>query len=340
VTNAGNGPGGGGMRQEKEPDVSVVVPVYRSAECLADLVGQVSAALNAAGRSYEIILVNDGSPDDSWARIVDLAGRYPALTGVNLRRNFGQDNALMAGLARARGRVAVIMDDDLQHDPRDIPRLVAKVEEGCDVCYACFARKNQAWWKNAGSRLADLMANVVLGKPKAVYMSPFKAIRREVVDEIAKYEGPFPYVDGLIFRVTNSIAQVDAEHHRRLAGRSNYDLARSVAVWLKLATGFSPAPLRLAAYLGFFFAVIGLILAVYFLIQTLVGVGSPAGWASTTVAVLVLGGVQLACLGMVGEYLGRVFLHLNRRPQYVVKGEVRGIGSRPAEAAAAEARPR
>jgi len=304
---------------ENEINVSAVVPVYRSEDCLEKLVEALTAAFKKSGRSHEIVLVNDCSPDRSWEKIVELASRYPSIRGVNLRRNYGQDNALMAGLRIAKGRTVLIMDDDLQHDPAEAERLLEKVEKGFDVCYAHFAQKRQAWWKNAGSWLSDKVANVVINKPKHVYLSPYKAMANEIVEEIIKYDGPYSYIDGLLFRVTENITQVDVKHHERYAGKGNYNLRRSISVWLKLATSFSLTPLRMATYLGLGFSGIGLFGALYFIIQKLTGSDAPYGWASTTVAILVLGGVQLACLGLIGEYLGRVFLHLNKRPQYVIK---------------------
>jgi undecaprenyl-phosphate 4-deoxy-4-formamido-L-arabinose transferase len=297
----------------------VVIPVYNSQDCVRELLTSLTHAFSESNRTHEIILVNDGSTDSSWDRILDLSREYPALRAFNLRKNFGQDNALMAGLGKARGKVIVIMDDDLQHAPSDIERLVEAVEKGADVCYAKFVEKRQKWWKNCGSWFNDKVANIVIGKPKGVYLSPFKAISAEVVREIVDYNGPYPYVDGLLFRVTHNITQIQAEHHRRYAGRGNYSLTRSIRVWLRLATNFSLAPLRLATYMGFIFAAIGLLSALYFSIRKVMNPETPLGWASTIVAVLVLGGIQLASLGLIGEYLGRIFIHLNKRPQYVIR---------------------
>ena len=302
------------------PQVSVVVPVYRSEDCLDKLVEALTAAFEESGRSHEIVLVNDCSPDRSWDKIVELAEQFPTIRGVNFRKNFGQDSALMAGLGVAKGDMVVIMDDDLQHDPKDMEMLLKKVEEGSDVCYARFVHKKQALWKNLGSWFNGKVANIVIEKPDEVYLSPYKAIARAVVDEIVRYDGPYPYVDGLVFRATTNITQVDAQHHERYAGRSNYNLIRSVNVWLKLATSFSLVPLRIATYLGFGSSSIGMLLAVFLVIKKLFfDTGAPLGWPSIIVTILVLGGVQLACLGLIGEYLGRVFIHLNKRPQYVVK---------------------
>ncbi len=304
--------------------VSVVVPVYNSEGCVAELVHRLRVAISASGRSFEILLVNDASSDRSWDRIRETTARVHEVVGINLRRNFGQDCAIMAGLGRARGAAVVIMDDDLQHDPDDVPRLVSMVEQGHDVCCARFDTKRQARWKNFGSWFNGKVANVVLDKPDELYLSPFKALSIQIVREVIKYDGPFPYVDGLILRVTKQVTQVEASHHQRFEGRSNYGLLGSVGVWLRVATGFSLAPLRLATYVGFTFSVIGLLLGLVFAVRRFAAVETPLGWASTMVAILVLGGVQLASIGLIGEYLGRVFLHLNKTPQYVVRDIVAG----------------
>lgn len=304
------------------PKVSIVVPVYRSAECLEQLVFRVREAFERSGHSYELILVNDGSPDNSWAEIRRLVEAEPTVLGINLRRNAGQDNALMAGIGEASGQIVIIMDDDLQHDPNDCDALIKKVESGFDICYARFRRNRQALWKNAGSWLNDKLANVVVRKPRHIYLSPFKAISGDVAREITSYDGPYPYVDGLLFRVSSNVTEIEVEHHERLAGKSTYNLFSSLAVWMKVATLFSVVPLRIATFLGFFFAVVGLLLGVYFTIEKLVLRTDPVGWASLMVAVLVLGGAQLACLGILGEYIGRTFLHLSKRPQYSVKEKI------------------
>ena len=231
-------------------ELSIIVPVYRSEECLPELARRVQAAVSGHFRDYELILVNDASPDASWQVISSLADTYPFVVGVNLRKNVGQDNAIMAGMHHATGEAVVVMDDDLQHDPADIPALCRALRGGADVAYAAFDQKRQALWKNLGSWFNDRVAVVVLGKPKDVYLSPYKALRREIVDEIVKYDGPFTYVDGIIFNITSNITQVPATHHSRFAGRSNYNLFRSIRVWLKLATGFSVIPLRIATIIG------------------------------------------------------------------------------------------
>jgi polyisoprenyl-phosphate glycosyltransferase len=299
--------------------VSIVVPVYNSADCLPELARRVQQDVGAHFENYELILVNDCSPDNSWAAIVQLSGQYGFIKGVNLRRNVGQDNAIMAGLHHAKGQAVVIMDDDLQHDPSDIYPLHQELQKGADVVYAHFEKKEQAGWKNFGSWLAGRLAVIVLGKPKHIYMSPFKAIRQEIVSEIIKYDGPYSYVDGLIFTITSNITQIAATHHTRFLGKSNYNLWKSILVWLKLATSFSVIPLRLATITGGVMSLISFLLAFFFVLQSLILQRLPEGWASLIVSVTFLGGIQLVGIGAVGEYIGRMFITQNKRPQFIVK---------------------
>ena len=307
--------------------LSIVDPVYKSAECLPELSRRVEEEVGRSFQSYELILVNDDSPDSSWEVIVQLACQHDFITGVNLRRNTGQDNAIMAGLNVATGEVIVIMDDDLQHDPSDIVVLHKHIQSGFDVVYARFEHKKQAFWKNLGSWFNDRFAVLTLGKPENIYMSPYKAMRREVLQEIAKYTGPYPYIDGLIFTVPSNITQIPATHHPRFAGKSNYSLLKSVAVWLKLATGFSVVPLRMATLLGGIISLFAFVLSSYFVLMTLIWARGPEGWASVIVAILFTGGIQLIGIGAIGEYIGRIFITQNARPQFTVKEILRSAAA-------------
>jgi polyisoprenyl-phosphate glycosyltransferase len=300
-------------------ELSIVVPVYRSADCLPELALRVAQRVADSFSTFELILVNDDSPDTSWEVIMSLVRRNPFVVGLDLRKNVGQDNAIMAGLHHASGEIVVIMDDDLQHDPADIATLCRMLQRGFDVVYARFDRKHQAWWKNLGSWFSDRVAVVVLGKPKDIYMSPYKAVRREIVDELVKYEGPFTFVDGLIFNITSRITQVDVEHHTRFTGRSNYNLLRSIKVWLKLATGFSVIPLRIATFTGGLIALASLVMAAFFVVQALVIDKIPEGYPSLIVTLFFLGGIQLMGIGAVGEYIGRIFITQNKTPQFTIR---------------------
>jgi undecaprenyl-phosphate 4-deoxy-4-formamido-L-arabinose transferase len=280
-------------------------------------------------REYELILINDCSPDESWGVIQSLAKRYSFLHGIDLMKNVGQDNAIMAGLNHARGDVVIIMDDDLQHSPEDIPVLRDGLAEGYDVCYAHFENKRQAWWKNLGSRFNGWLARWVIDKPRNFYLSPFKAIRRNVVAELVNYTGPFPYVDGLIWAVTSRCTQVTVTHHERPEGRGNYTLVKSIRVWLKLLTGFSVKPLRVITSLGFITAGLSFLAGMFFLIAHFMDAYAVPGWSSLFVSVSFLGGIQLICLGMLGEYIGRTYLGLSNRPQYSIRSEEGGPEKNP-----------
>lgn len=303
--------------------VSVVVPVYRSEAILEELCRQVQQAMGDVGwgQQFELILVNDCSPDGSWQVIRSLAQRHPWVQGLSLRKNFGQHNALMAGLHRARGRVVVLMDDDLQHPPADIIRLVRALEDNpaADVCYTRYLKRQHAHWKKLGSRFNDLVAQLLLKKPKGLYLSSFKAMRQDVAQEITRYDGPFPYVDGLILSITRAFTVVDIQHQARHVGEGNYGLRRSVSLWLKMATTFSVFPLRVATVLGFTLTLLSLAMMALVVYERLVHPELPPGWASLAAIVLLLGGIQTFCIGILGEYLGRAYLKLNRMPQFSVR---------------------
>jgi undecaprenyl-phosphate 4-deoxy-4-formamido-L-arabinose transferase len=304
------------------PELSIVVPVYRSAECLDALATAVERALEPLEIEYELVLVNDGSPDNSWDVVRRLCRKNPQTVGVDLRRNFGQDNAILAGLRLARGRFVAIMDDDLQHDPRDLPALLAKIQEGADVVYADFRVKHHKLWKNLGSWFNGKVAEWVIDKPRGVYLSPYKLMRKEVAELICQNEVPEPYVDRLLFQVTSRFAQVSVDHYPRFAGKSGYTVWKSMAVWARLITA-SVRPVRLVTWCGLALGAAGGILAaivvVYRLLHPEQFVLAVAGWASLMVALLFIGGVQMVFLGVLGEYVGRTHTTVARKPQAVVR---------------------
>jgi undecaprenyl-phosphate 4-deoxy-4-formamido-L-arabinose transferase len=301
--------------------LSIVIPVYGSELVLPELVSQIKkvlVGLEEIRGNYEIIFICDRSPDNSWRVIQRLSADHPQVFGILLRMNAGQHNALMAGFAKARGEVIVTMDDDLQHSPADIPKLLQEIRQGYDVAYARFKNRNHALWKIAGSRLNNLVAGYLMQKPKELYLSPFRAMKADIRDDILRYRGPYVYVDGLILSVTRNIASVDVDHHDRYAGESRYGLRKSLSLWLKMATSFSIVPLRLTSLLGLLFSGFGFFMAILLVIQRFTLNLMPIGWSSLIVTILIIGGVQLLALGMLGEYLGRVLLTINSRPQYVI----------------------
>lgn len=309
-------------RESGAPAVSIVVPVYRSAEVLPRLVSETELAMlagNAAG-DFELLLVCDASPDESWTVIQELAGRLHFVRGVLLRKNAGQHNATMAGLRYARGRRIVVMDDDLQHPPSAIPTLLAALDRGFDVCYTRYRHRKHAFWKRVGSAVNDIAAMILLKKPRGLYLSSFKAMDAAVTREVIKYDGPYAYVDGLILDVTRHITSVDIEHAERASGSGNYNLVRSISLWLKMATSFSVFPLRLLSIGGMILALFSLAMSVVVIVAKLIDPNIPVGWPSLMATILLVGGLQMIGLGLIGEYLGRAYLKLNRKPQYVIRG--------------------
>lgn len=301
---------------------SIVVPVYRSAAILPTLVQQILSAMldEGMGDSFEIVLVHDAGPDNSWEIIQQLAQQHEFIRGMNLRKNSGQHNAIMAGLNHVRGETVVIMDDDLQHPPAALAEMIRAVEGGHDVCYTRYINRQHKKWKQLGSRFNDYVATLLLKKPKGLYLSSFKAIKREIVDEIIKYDGPYAYIDGLILDVTRSITTIDIIHQARREGESNYHLKQLLSLWLKMATSFSILPLRIATYLGFSLAALSLVMAVFVIFAKALHPEFPPGWASLIAVMLFIGGIQTLCIGMVGEYLGRTYLKINHKQQFIVGG--------------------
>lgn len=300
--------------------LSIVVPVYRSAPILPQLVAQVEAEMareGLAGR-FELVLVNDCSPDDSWRVIRAQAEAHPFVRGITLRRNAGQHNAIMAGLHQVRGEYIVLMDDDLQHPPSAIADLLKALASGYDVCYTNYLNRRHAAWKKLGSRFNDWVATLLIGKPSGLYLSSFKGMRREIVREVIRYDGPYTYIDGLILDVTRSITTVDIVHQERAEGESNYTLRKLIGLWMKMATSFSVFPLRLATYAGFTLSAVSMFMIIVVIIRKMHHPEFPAGWSSLLATVLFIGGIQTLCIGMIGEYLGRAYLKLNGKPQFVI----------------------
>lgn|SRR5215469_7805967 len=306
----------------QEVNLSIVIPFYRSADCLESLVAAIDDSLLCAGICYEIILVNDGSPDKSWDVIERLCQRHANVVGIDLRRNFGQDNALLTGIRMARGERIAVMDDDLQHDPKDLPRLLRALEPAFDVMYGDFRKKHHKLWKRLGSWFNGKVAEWVLQKPKDIYLSPYKVFRKGVADLICEYHGAEPYIDGHLLQVTSRITHIPVDHRPRCSGQTTYTLSRSIRVWARVAFSFSIKPLRLVTLLGVSFSCLGALLATAVILYRLAPARfgpNTAGWASLVVAVLIFGGIQMIFFGILGEYTGRTYLRVNDQPQTAIR---------------------
>ena len=303
------------------PSVSILIPVYKNEGGLKELVRRIAASMAATpyAQSYELILIDDCSPDNSWHVIQSLAEAHSFLRGATLSRNFGQHNAIMAGLNLVKGRYVVLMDDDLQHPPEAIPSMIDELVAGADVCYTRYANRQHAAWKIAGSKFNDWVASWLLSKPKGLYLSSFKALKRGIADQIRSHEGPFAYLDGLILDITRRIASVEIQHGTRAYGEGNYGFKKSLSLWLRMVTGTSILPLRLVTIMGSIVALLGFLGALFVIIGKLLYPDESKGWASIIVTILLTSGLQTMFVGILGEYLGRIHLRLNNKPQYLFR---------------------
>ena len=302
------------------PELSLVIPVYNGSRTIGPLVEQTAKIFGST--SFEIVLVNDGSADDSETVCAQLAERFPqTVTFVHLSRNFGEHSAVLAGFTQARGRYIAVLDDDGQNPPEEVIRMLDELKrKNYDVVYGHYIEKKHSWFRNLGSRFNDRIATLMLHKPKDLYLSSFKVMNRFLVNEIIKYRGPYPYTDGLIYRVTRNIGQIPVEHRASQSGPSRYTLRRLVRLWLNMFLNFSIQPLRISVYVGLFASCLSIVALVAILIDKLwitknVTLGIPTVLGS----IVFFAGIQLMILGLVGEYLGRLYLDHTGTPQYVVR---------------------
>jgi len=299
--------------------ISICIPVYNGADSIRSLVEKIRSVLGESMYDFEIVMVNDGSKDASDEVCTELAIEYPFITYVSLRKNSGEHNAVMCALHHSTGDAAVIIDDDFQNPPSEILNLVSELEKGYDVVFAKYYIKKHSLFRNLGSKFNDLVATSLLKKPKNLYLCSFKAIARPLINEIIRYKGPFPYVDGLILRCTDSFSSVFVAHDARKTGRSNYTLSKLVTLWLNMFINFSVKPLRIIGFSG---AVSAFASFIGFMITIVEKIKNPAlttGWASTISIVLFLGGIQLISIGVIGEYIGKIYLDLNGTPQWTIR---------------------
>lgn len=302
--------------------ISFCIPCYKSEQTLPKVVEEIRDTMSelADRYEYEIILVNDASPDGTFMKIKELAQKYPNVTGVDLAKNFGQHAALMAGFAHVSGDILVCLDDDGQTPPCEVTKLLDKIEEGEDVVYAKYDHKKHSLFRNFGSFLNEKMTEFMLGKPKELYVSSYFAARRFIVDEMLKYDKSYPYVIGLVLRSTKRIANVSIDHREREVGKSGYTFGKLLGLWMNGFTAFSVKPLRIATWSGIFCAVLGFLYGIYTIIKKLVlGDVVAVGFSALMSAVMFLGGMILFMLGMLGEYIGRMYMGMNNAPQYVIR---------------------
>ena len=303
---------------------SVVIPVYNSAATLPELVERLGKVLPAVAERFEVILVNDASPDASWHAIERLAAQYPWVRGIDLLRNYGQQNATLAGIRAARYEVTVTMDDDLEHPPEAIPLLLAKLDEGCDVVSGVPEVLQHGWWRNLSSRVTKALLVGATGIDLPPGAGSFRAFRTRLRDAFSGSLGPYVSLDVLLTWGTTHYRAVTVEHEPRRVGRSNYTVAKLVAHALNLTTAFAVWPLRLASLLGFGITFAGLAVLVVVAGEHLLTQQPLSVFRFLVGVVAVFSGAQLFALGIMGEYLARMHVRLMGRPSYIVRDEVTG----------------
>lgn len=305
------------------PALSFVIPLYNSAATIEGVVREIEGLTIAGG--HEVVLVDDGSRDDTWDVCRRLVARAKVpLTVVRHARNYGEHNAVLTGWRNARGAHLVNLDDDGQNPPAEAARLWEEaVLRGWDAAYGHYREKRHSRWRNLGSWFTGRITDLALDKPAGFYLSSFRCVSAFVAAEVVRNSGPFPYIDGLILQVTQRIGSIEVRHEPRRAGKSGYNLRRLVRLWLSAWVNFSVMPLRVATVCGLFLALLGVAGFAFVVYLRATNRGPAFGWGSLMAALLVFSGMQLVLLGLIGEYIGRMFLTINQRPQAVVREVLR-----------------
>lgn len=307
------------------PRTSIVIPVYNGALSIGRLVDELIARLSPLFL-IEIVLVNDCSPDNSEEVCIAIAQKHPDFVSFySLAMNVGEHNTVMAGLNMATGDYAIIMDDDFQNPVSEVIKLINyMIGNDYDVVYTYYKEKKHSFFRNLGSSFNDRMANLMLKKPKNLYLSSFKILNRFLIDEVIKYNLPYPYIDGLILRTTSDIGKIEVIHHSRTTGQSNYTLRKLVSLWMNMFTNFSILPLRLSIIAGFMVSIFGFLVGLDAIYEKIVNPNVPLGYTFLVIIISFYAGVQLIAIGMVGEYLGRIFMAHNKKPQYSIRKSFNG----------------
>lgn len=302
--------------------ISIVIPCYNSSQMIAGVVERIkNTIVQREEYDYEIILVNDGSPDNTWQVIKGLAETDEKVKAINFAQNFGQHSAMMAGYRKASGDLILGMDDDGENAPEEMFKLIDKLDEGYD-CVCAEYESHTSLFRSLGTKMNSWMAYHMIGQPKGLTMTSYYVVKRFVINQVIKYDNSYPYVAGLFMQTSKNWGTVKLERNKRISGTSGYSLRKLLSLWINGFTAFSVKPLRLAVIIGFFFSVLGIVAAVYYIIRRLIGIDVVLGYTSIMSGISFFGGMIMILLGIVGEYVGRIYISINNSPQYVVKEEV------------------
>lgn len=307
--------------------ISCIIPCYGSQDTISNVMNELKKTFEKrSGTNYEIILVNDASPDGVLDIIRKLCEDDTRVKMIDLAKNFGQHNAIMAGINHAQGDYYVLMDDDGQTPPSELWKLIDALDDACDVAIGRYVRKQHSLWRNIGSGINNYMARVLIGKPKNLALSSYIACKSFVAKEIVRYNGSYPYIAGLLLRTSGKIRNVNVFHRERQAGHSGYTMKTLLSLWLNGFTAFSVKPLRISMIIGSMVSMFGFVYAVIIIIQRLIDPTRMMGFTSLMAALLFIGGLLMIMLGLVGEYIGRMYIGMNNSPQYVVREKI-GFGA-------------
>jgi undecaprenyl-phosphate 4-deoxy-4-formamido-L-arabinose transferase len=299
--------------------LSIIIPVYNSAEILPLLLPGLEETLPQLAAAYEIILVNDGSADNSWQVITELAAQYPIVSGIHMMRNYGQHNALLCGIRQAQYDIIVTMDDDMQHPPTEIIKLLEKLDEGYDVVYGPPQHERHGLWRDLASQVTKLALQGAMGASTARQVSALRAFRTKLRQAFENYTGPFVSIDVLLTWGSNRFIAVPVRHEPRTIGVSNYTFRKLVTHALNMMTGFSVLPLQLASMIGFVFTLFGIAVLAYVIGRYLVLGYSVPGFPFLASIIAIFSGAQLFALGIIGEYLARMHFRMMEKPSYAVR---------------------
>lgn len=301
--------------------LSFIIPCYGSENTIENVVKELVKTVESLSiqYDYEVMLVNDSSPDNVYEVICKLCEDNKHVKGVNLAKNFGQHSAIMAGMNYATGDYYFFLDDDGQTPVEEFPKLLDGLLKGSDVVYAKYEQKNHAAWRNIGSSINEFMIRILMGKPKDIYVASFFACKSYVADEMKSYKNPYPYLAGLVFRSCNNISNVYVNHQKRSIGKSGYTFSKLISLWINGFTAFSVKPLRIVTLIGTICSMIGFVFGIIVVVQKLFRPDIAAGYSSTMAVMLFMGGLLMLSQGLIGEYIGRMYISLNKAPQFVVK---------------------
>jgi undecaprenyl-phosphate 4-deoxy-4-formamido-L-arabinose transferase len=311
------------------PSISVVVPVYKSETTIAELCFRLELALNKLNMPWEIILVNDGSPDRSWNVIQELSRQFKNLSAIKLSRNFGQHNALLAGIRAARNSIVLTIDDDLQNPPEEIGKLITKLREGYDTVYGVPTEKKHSRFRNLSSTLTRVALSSIMGADSARHVTSFRAFKRSLVESFASYSGEFVSIDALLTWGTHRFGYVTVEHNERKVGRSTYSVKKLLSHALTMMTSYSSLPLKVASLTGFLCTAFGVFVLIYVVGRYFIIGGSVPGFPFLASIIALFSGTQLFSLGIIGEYLGRIHFRSMGKPSYVIDKKICSLGEIP-----------